>query len=147
MLSTLNRKAFGVFCGSSVNSIDVGFDIVSGCMLQCIDLAEIYVPQLVETLQLYAAPDKLCGETKLCPSSAMLLFNDAHTCKMCTDFTTEALQYIQSNRTEAEILKALHSQCANLGDFSSRVRNGFNQYCSKCTGTLYMFSKNDLEYV
>lgn len=81
----------------------------------------MYVPNLVEMLQVYAAPDKLCGETKLCPSSAMMLLNDARACKMCKDFATEALSYAQDSKTEAEILDALHGQCAKLGDFSSRV--------------------------
>lgn len=117
-------------------------------MLQCINLVETYVPQLVEALQLYAAPDRLCGETKLCPSSAMLLFNDAHTCKMCTEFATEALEYIQSNRTETEILKALHSQCANFGDFSSRVCDSILLNASRTalpTIVPYMCLNNDLD--
>ncbi|KAI5054888.1 hypothetical protein GOP47_0030033 [Adiantum capillus-veneris] len=87
---------------------------------ECVNLAEMYVPSLVETMQIYAAPNKLCGETKLCPSSAMLLLNDARACKMCTKFATEALAYAQDSKTETEVLEALHAQCAKLGDFSSR---------------------------
>eukprot|EP00250_Pteridium_aquilinum_P017264 c23537_g1_i3 orf=305-1366(-) len=93
---------------------------LSGFQEECINLAKIYVPGLVETLQVYAAPDKLCGETKLCPSSAMLLLNDARACKMCMEYATEALSYAQDSKTEEEIMNALHSQCAKLGDFSSR---------------------------
>ena len=90
--------------------------------VQCINLTEVYASQLLATLQIYAAPDKLCGETKICPSSLML-FNEAHTCKICTDFTTEALSYIQSGKTETEVLEDLHSLCSKLGDLSSQVSN------------------------
>lgn len=93
--------------------------------LQCIDLAEEYVPDLLEKLQIYAAPDKLCSETKICPSSSLLLVNEVHSCKICIDFTTEALSYIQSGKAETEVLEALHSQCSKLGDFSSQVRKCF----------------------
>ncbi|MCO5583125.1 hypothetical protein L7F22_037033 [Adiantum nelumboides] len=101
-----------------------------GFQAECLNLAEMYVPSVVETLQMYAAPNKLCGETKLCPSSAMLLLNDARACKMCTEFATEALSYAQDSKTEAEILEALHVQCAKLGDFSSRCNMLVDTYAS-----------------
>ncbi|KAH7293347.1 hypothetical protein KP509_28G021800 [Ceratopteris richardii] len=106
---------------------------------QCQNLASTYVPDLMETLQVYAAPNKLCGETKLCPSSAVLRLNDARACKMCTEFAEEALVYVQDSKTETEILDALHVQCAKLGDFESQCNMLVDVY-----GPLYISKLDSL---
>lgn len=40
---------------------------------QSTKLEELYMPNLVETLQVYATLDQLCKETKLCPSAVMMV--------------------------------------------------------------------------
>lgn len=95
-------------------------EVLPGLKEKCSGLAATYVPEMVEVLQTYLAPDKLCSDTNLCTSSSMLLLGDVQTCSMCTDFATKALTYLKDNQTEVEVLDNLHSECSKLGPFSAK---------------------------
>ncbi|KAH7293944.1 hypothetical protein KP509_28G049500 [Ceratopteris richardii] len=87
---------------------------------ECQNLAATYVPNLMDAMQFYAAPTKLCGETKLCPSSAILPQYDERICKMCRVLAEEALIYAQDCKTEMEILDVFHAQCEKFGIFAPK---------------------------
>lgn len=84
-----------------------------------------YVPQVILELEALLGPDKLCFESGLCTATALNAFEDERkTCTVCEDLATDALTYLENNRTRGEIVIALHLACAQFKELSKQVTNG-----------------------
>lgn len=82
-----------------------------------------YVPAVLLDLESRLGPDKLCFESGLCTSSALSMHaNEKKSCKVCQDLATDALTYLEKNKTREEIVVALHLACAQLKELSKQVQ-------------------------
>jgi hypothetical protein len=85
-------------------------------------MAEAYVPAMLLELEAELGPDKLCFETGLCTSTAVeAAMGNKKACTVCQDFATDALTYLEKNKTREEIIIALHLACSRLQDLSKQV--------------------------
>lgn len=100
-----------------------------GVVLQCEKMVDSYVPEMLLELETRLGPDKLCYESGLCTSSAINAFqDDQKVCMVCQDLATDALTYLENNKTRAEIVIALHAGCAQLKELRKQVSQQFSQY-------------------
>lgn len=92
---------------------------------QCERMVEKYVPQVILDLEALLGPDKLCFESGLCkgPPALNSFEDDRKSCQMCEEMATNALTFLENNRTQAEIVIGLHLACAQLQQLSKQVRS------------------------
>lgn len=88
-------------------------------------MVDKYVPEAILELEALLGPDKLCFESGLCRSPAAIAAfeDDRKSCKVCEDLATNALTYLENNKTQVEIVIALHLACAQLQQLSKQVPN------------------------
>jgi saposin len=93
-----------------------------GLKVKCERMFEKYVPQVILDLEALLGPDKLCFESGLCngPPALNAFEDDRKSCKMCEEMATNALTFLENNRTQAEIVIALHLACAQLQQLSKQ---------------------------
>ncbi|CAK9214009.1 unnamed protein product [Sphagnum troendelagicum] len=92
-----------------------------GLQTKCENMAEAYVPAMLLELEAELGPDKLCFETGLCTSTAVeAAMGNKKACTVCQDFATDALTYLEKNKTREEIIIALHLACSRLQDLSKQ---------------------------
>lgn len=85
-------------------------------------MVQSYVPEVLLELEARLGPDKLCFESGLCTSTALQAFdNDKKSCMVCQDLATDALTYLENNKTRAEIVIALHLACSRMQELSKQV--------------------------
>lgn len=90
---------------------------------QCEKMVDEYVPAVLLDLESRLGPDKLCFESGLCTSSALSVHaNEKKSCTVCQDLATDALTYLEKNKTQEEIVVALHLACAQLKELSRQVK-------------------------
>lgn len=82
---------------------------------KCEIMVDSYVPEMLLELEARLGPDKLCYDSGLCKPAAILAFqDDRKSCMVCQDLATDALSYLENNKTRVEIVIALHAGCAQL---------------------------------
>lgn len=89
---------------------------------QCEIMVDSYVPEMLLELEARLGPDKLCYDSGLCKPAAILAFqDDRKSCMVCQDLATDALSYLENNKTRVEIVIALHAGCAQLKELRKQV--------------------------
>ena len=102
--------------------MECGFLLTYCVVWQCERLVDQYVPQAILELEALLGPDKLCFESGLCTAPVIKALDDERkSCIVCQDLATDALTYLESNKTRAEIVIALHIACAQLKELSKQV--------------------------
>jgi saposin len=92
-----------------------------GLQVKCEKMVDDYVPAVLLDLESRLGPDKLCFESGLCTSSALSGHaNQKKSCTVCQDLATDALTYLEKNKTQEEIVVALHLACAQLKELSKQ---------------------------
>jgi len=92
-----------------------------GLKKKCERMFDSYVPQYILDLEALLGPDKLCFESGLCKSPSINAFeDDRKSCKVCQDLATKSLNYLENNKTQVEIVFALHLACAQLQQLSKQ---------------------------
>ncbi|KAG0585455.1 hypothetical protein M758_2G012100 [Ceratodon purpureus] len=92
-----------------------------GLKKKCERMVDQYVPQAILELEALLGPDKLCFESGLCTAPALSAFEDERkSCMVCQDLATDALTYLENNKTRVEIVIALHLACAQLKELSKQ---------------------------
>jgi saposin len=92
-----------------------------GLQKKCERMVDQYVPQAILELEALLGPDKLCFESGLCTTTVLTAFKDERkSCMVCQDLATDALTYLEKNKTRAEIVIALHLACAHLKELSKQ---------------------------
>lgn len=94
-----------------------------GNVWQCEKMVAEYVPQAILELETLLGPEKLCYESGVCMPPAIKAFQDEKKkCTVCQDLATDALTYLENNKTREEIVIALHLGCSQLRELSKSVR-------------------------
>jgi saposin len=92
-----------------------------GLKKKCERMVDNYVPQVILELEAVLGPDKLCFESGLCTAAALNTVEDERkSCMVCQDLATDALTYLGSNKTRAEIVIALHLACGQFKELSKQ---------------------------
>jgi saposin len=92
-----------------------------GLKKKCERMVADYVPQAFLELEALLGPQKLCYESGLCTPPAIKAFQDEKkTCLVCEALASDALTYLDNNRTREEIVVALHLACAQMKQLSKQ---------------------------
>jgi saposin len=90
-----------------------------GLKKKCEKMVAEYVPQAILELETLLGPEKLCYESGVCMPPAIKAFHDEKKkCTVCQDLATDALTYLENNKTREEIVIALHLGCSQLRELS-----------------------------
>lgn len=52
------------------------------------------------------------------------LAQDSHFCTLCEEFAAEALEYLEEDKTQTEVIEMLHSTCSQLRSLEQQVVTG-----------------------
>lgn len=91
---------------------------------KCQGVVEQYMPELFVALRNYAEPESLCVSSGFCPKASqgfvVLKRLDPKVCTICLDLATDALQFLEANKTTTDIITALHFACSKLQDLQKQ---------------------------
>jgi len=117
-------------------------ELPSNLSAKCDEMLGTYIREAVSMLQDYLSQDKLCIGTGLCDGKnndlqytlgmgrniPSFVAGDDKTCAMCEQFIEEAAYYVSQNKTQSEVLAALHQTCSKLGVFGTKCNAMVDYY-------------------
>eukprot|EP00246_Nothoceros_aenigmaticus_P005176 TRINITY_DN17055_c0_g1_i1.p1 TRINITY_DN17055_c0_g1~~TRINITY_DN17055_c0_g1_i1.p1 ORF type:complete len:360 (-),score=37.34 TRINITY_DN17055_c0_g1_i1:580-1545(-) len=96
----------------------------AGLRKKCQAMVEEYMPEVFVALKNYAEPESLCVSSGFCPVAREGLLaphpTDPKFCTVCLDLATDALQFLEANKTTTDIITALHFACSRMQDLQKQ---------------------------
>lgn len=60
-----------------------------------------------------------------------------HFCTLCEEFAAEALEYLQEDKTQTEVIEMLHNTCSQLRSFEQQVVTETQKWQNKLNQLMY----------